>query len=185
LQKPFSIDILLGRKWVFMIAITAIIMAAAAQVGVPGELLLAICKQESALTNVVVPMDGFSSSFGICQLKESTVRHLGFRGEASGPLVFTKKKGFRGDLEPYGKPHGLMNPRVNAHYAALILKQNLERYNGDWMMATASYNSGTYRPTKIKKYLGCPRNLKYILLVKRKLPDDMKVMLNCGPEKMN
>jgi soluble lytic murein transglycosylase-like protein len=123
----------------------AIIAAAAKQAGVPVALMLAICSHESHLTNVKVPHDHGSPSYGVCQLKYGTAQMVGFKG----------------------KPDDLMKPEINAKYASMYLRWQLDRYDGNWCRATSAYNSGTY--SESKKYPGIPRNMKYIKLVRRYL----------------
>ena|ERR1700688_1207151 len=135
---------------------TQIILAAAKAAKVSGELLLAICNQETNLTNIVVYHDGSSPSYGICQVKYSTASMLGYKG----------------------KPDGLVNSFENAKWAASYLKYQEERYDGDWVKMTASYNSGSYNPSR--KVLGCPRNLRYLRAVQKKLPLEFQDKLNCG-----
>lgn len=139
--------------------ITAIILAAAKSVGVPGALFLAICTHESNLQSVVVADDGGSPSIGVCQIKEATAQNLGFKGTVQD----------------------LLKPKVNAKYAAKYLKKQLDRYDGDWCKATAAYNSGTYNPSK--RAPGKPRNLKYVKNVILKLDDEHKDYLICGERK--
>lgn len=160
--------------------ITAIILAAAKSVGVPGALLLAICSHESNLDNVVVPRDGSSASIGFCQIKESTAQNMGYKGIAYGPLKSVREGS--DTMEPAGKPAGLMIPSVNAKYAAKYLKMQLKRYGGDWCKATAAYNAGTYNPSI--KSPGKPRNLKYVNSVVLKLDEEHKDYLMCGERKV-
>lgn len=138
---------------------TAIILAIAKAAGVPGSLFLAICIHESKLLNVVTPHDNGSPSYGLCQIKESTARMMGFKG-------------------PINK---LMDPYINAKFSALYLKKQLERYNWDLCMATAAYNAGSYNPSNIP---GKPRNLKYVRGVTLHLDDEHKDLLICGPRKV-
>lgn len=159
---------------------TAIILSAAKAAGVPGVLLLAICTHESSLTNIMVPHDGDSASYGLCQIKESTARSLGFKGSVSGPLKFSPV--FPNTMEPVGKAEGLMVPQTNAKYAAKYLKLQLQRYNGDFCMATAAYNAGTYSPSTKKP--GKPRNYKYIEQVILHLDEQYKDFLMCGPREV-
>lgn len=156
--------------------LTALIVATAKTVGVPASLFLAICTHETNLNNIVMPHDGGSASYSVCQIKEDTARELGFRGVASGPLK--QSKIFPGALEPLGKPHGLMVPSIGLFYSAKYLKKKLEQYDGDWCKATAAYNAGTYNPSK--KALGKPRNFKYIKRVVLHLDDEHKDFLVCG-----
>jgi soluble lytic murein transglycosylase-like protein len=138
---------------------TAIILKWAKTVGVSGKLLLAICSYESNLTNVVVYHDGGSPSYGICQVKYGTAQMLGFKGKAQD----------------------LVDPRVNAKWAALYLKSQIDRYDGDWCKAAAAYNAGTFNESK--KFPGKPRNLKYIRRIQAKLPEALRPKLSCEAEK--
>lgn len=134
----------------------ALIIAAAQKAGVAAALLLAICTQESNLTNAYVLHDGGSPSIGVCQLKYETAKMVGFKGRA----------------------RDLMVPVINATYAAKYLAYQQERYGDDWHKLAAAYNAGSYNPsTKIK---GCPRNLKYVKAVKNKLDDYYHPRMACG-----
>ena len=76
-----------------------------------------------------------------------------------------------------GNPIELMDPKVNSKYAALYLKYQVSRYGEDnWCVLTAAYNSGTYRESK--KRPG-PKNLGYVRLVQKKLPEEFKDRLSC------
>lgn len=139
---------------------SAIILGIAKSIGVPGSLLLAICTHESKLVNIIAPNDNGSPSYGLCQIKEDTAKMLGFNE----------------------KPKRLMDPKVNVKYAALYLKMQLSRYDGDWCMATAAYNAGTYNPSM--KVPGKPRNLQYVKGVVLHLDDKHKDFLICGARKV-
>lgn len=141
---------------------TAIILAAAAKAKVSGALLLAICTYETNLKNVIVPHDGGSPSYGICQVKYDTAKMLGFKGKAED----------------------LMNPKVNAKFAAKYLKYQENRYDltdsendDNWCKITAAYNAGTYKESK--KVPGKPRNLKYVRRVQKRLPENLQSLLSC------
>lgn len=132
-----------------------IILAIAKSVGVSGSLLLAICTHESNLRNILVPHDGGSPSYGLCQIKYDTAKELGMKdGE------------------------DLMNPNTNILYAAKYLKKQLERYDGDLCKSVAAYNTGTYLPSTVSP--GKPKNLKYINKIILHLDDEHKDMLVCG-----
>jgi soluble lytic murein transglycosylase-like protein len=135
-----------------------IILNAAKMAHVSGILLLAICTHESGgFTNNYNPNDKGTPSIGSCQVKEATANFLGFRGN----------------------PKKLMNPKINAQYAAKYLQFQQTRYGNDWVKLVASYNAGSYKPGKIA---GCPRNLTYVRLVQKKLSEDYKNKLDCGEE---
>jgi soluble lytic murein transglycosylase-like protein len=63
-----------------------------------------------------------------------------------------------------GNPEGLMDPKTNAHFAALYLKYQYDRY-GNYCHAIAAYNAGRYNESKVLP--GYPRNLKYVNSVKK------------------
>lgn len=135
-----------------------IVIAAAKTAKVSSGLLLAICMHETGLKNTTVPFDGGSPTFGICQVKLPTAELMGFKGTAKDLLI----------------------PEINAKYAALYLKFQMDRYNGDWCKVTAAYNAGRYNESMI--YPGYPRNLKYVLKVKNKLAKNLKPHLSCSRE---
>ena len=89
-------------------------------VGIDAALLLAVCSAESDMRNVYTHRDGPTPSYGICQVKEGTARMMGFRGRAKT----------------------LMDPGVNAYYAARYLKWQLGRSNGQECTAISAYNMG-------------------------------------------
>lgn len=139
--------------------VAGIILNAAKIAHVSGVLLLAICTHESGgFTNNYNPNDKGTPSIGSCQVKEATANFLGFKGN----------------------PKKLMNPKINARYAAKYLAYQQTRYGeDDWVKLTASYNAGSYKTGRIA---GCPRNLKYVKLVQKKLSDDYKSRLSCGKD---
>ena len=101
---------------------SAIILAAAKAVKVSGALLLAICTQESNLTNAMVLHDGGSPSYGVCQLKYETAKMVGFKG----------------------RKQDLMDVKTNATFAAKYLAYQQTRYGNDWVKIASSYNAGSY-----------------------------------------
>jgi soluble lytic murein transglycosylase-like protein len=137
--------------------VATIILTAAKTAHVSGTLLLAICQHESGgFKHNYNAHDRGSASIGSCQIKKTTAEMVGFRGTAQD----------------------LMGPRTNAKYAARYLKYQQNRYGDNWTMIAASYNSGTYHESTL--YPGCPRNLKYIRFVQKRLPDELKDRLSCG-----
>lgn len=138
-----------------MLNFISAVMTAAQKVGVSASLLVAICAHESNWKNVVVPHDGGSPSYGICQIKQDTAKMLGFKG----------------------KPSELMRPSVNAYYAAKYLKYQEERYGEDWCKIAAAYNAGSYNESMVVP--GKPRNLKYVRRVQAKIDSHLKHRLSC------
>lgn len=137
------------------------ILSAAKAVGVSGTLLLALCAHESAgFTQNYAAMDKGTPSFGSCQIKNFTARFLGFNGN----------------------PEELNKPEVNARYAALYLKYQQSRYGENWVKLVSAYNAGSYKESSV--VINCPRNLRYVKLVQKRLPDNFKNKLNCGNEKL-
>lgn len=134
------------------------ILLAAKAVKVPGALLLAICMQETGLNNAMVPHDGHSPTYGICQVKLETAQMIGYKGTAKQ----------------------LMIPQENAKWAAKYLRYQLDRYDNDWCQAVAAYNAGTFNESKISP--GFPRNLKYVRNVQKKLDEPFQDKIACGEE---
>jgi soluble lytic murein transglycosylase-like protein len=139
---------------------TAIILAAAKAAKVSGALLLAICTQETNLTNVTVYHDGDSPSYGICQVKYGTAQMLGFQGRAQD----------------------LINPITNAKWAARYVKYQSDRYGDNWCKIAAAYNAGRFKEHKLLR--GYPRNLKYVRLVQKRIDEDFKDRLSCQEKEL-
>lgn len=138
---------------------TAIILAAALTAQVSPKLLLAICMQESNLQNVIVPHDGGTPTYGICQVKLGTAQMIGYTGTAQG----------------------LMDPATNAKWAANYLKYQKDRYDHDWCKAVAAYNAGRYNESTVSP--GYPKNLKYVRGVQKRMDVDLQHRLQCETNK--
>ena len=131
-----------------------IITGAAKSAKISGAILFAICSHESGLHNKIVHRDGGSPSYGICQVKLQTAKMFGYEGPAMG----------------------LMEPEINAKYAALYLRYQYKRYQ-NWCQAIAAYNAGRYNESQILP--GHPRNLKYVRHVQRKLNSRLQKVTSC------
>lgn len=93
-------------------------------------LLISVCKVESRCTATAINKnDGTKKakamgikehSHGLFQIKLATAKMLGFEGTAAQ----------------------LMNPEVNAHYAAKYLRHLMNRYHNDVPKAISAYNAG-------------------------------------------
>jgi len=137
--------------------LTTTILTAAKMAHVYGALLLAICSYESSdFTMNYNPNDKGTPSHGICQLKESTARLVGFKG----------------------KTKDLMRPEVNAYFAAVYLKKKYDNCHGDLCCAVASYNAGSYFESE--KFPGFPMNYLYVKRVRGKANKDLQKQINCG-----
>lgn len=103
----------------------------------PKGLLPSLCYIESNYKiNAIHKDDGGGDSLGVCQIKLTTAKLLGFKG--------TQKE--------------LMKPEINIKYAAKYLKKQLNRYKNDSLKAIAAYNAGTYRENRN----GMAKNKKYV-----------------------
>lgn len=105
---------------------------AAMSAGVDTQLLRAVCYYESGFRpKAVHHKDGGDNkpSYGICQLKESTARDMGFEGHI----------------------RDLRKPGVNIKFAAEYLAFQLERYNGDVGKALTAYNRGSFKSSADKR----------------------------------
>lgn len=137
-----------------------IITAAAKAAKTSAILLYAICAHESRNFTLDYSMyDNGSPSYGVCEIKSGTARMMGWNGTD--------------EME-------LRNPYLNIKLAAKYLRYQQDIYGDDWIKLTSSYNSGTYAEGKVKN---CPRNLKYLNLVKAKLPEELQYKLECKENK--
>lgn len=137
--------------------IVTTILSAAKSVGVSGTLLLAICSHESSGFKFnYAAHDHGSPSYGVCQVKLNSAVQMGFKGN----------------------PEDLKNTKTNSLYAAKYLKYEQDRYGDDWVKLASAYNAGSYNESH--SVYGCPRNLKYVRLVRNRLPLKFKNRLNCG-----
>jgi soluble lytic murein transglycosylase-like protein len=135
----------------------SIIFSAAKAAKVSGVLLYAICAHESRdFVLDYSQYDGGSPSYSVCQIKESTAKMFGFKGN----------------------PMKLRDAETGIKYAAFFLKYQQSRYGqDDWLKLVSSYNYGTYIENDRK--LKCPKNERYVELVKNKLPKELRYKLEC------
>lgn len=104
---------------------------AGASFDLPPNLLTSLCYVESGHKVAAVHQDdGNGDSLGICQIKLSTARFVGFKG--------TRKQ--------------LMDPTINIYYAAKYLGHQVQRYHGDLTKAVIAYNIGSARQLKTTQY---------------------------------
>lgn len=109
----------------------------------PNGLLNAICNVESnQKIQAITWNDGGTPSLGLCQIKLSTARMLGFGGSA----------------EALWK-----DPHINIYWAGKYLKYQLNRYHGNIDKAIAAYNAGIHRTNK----KGLTKNRRYVYRVNR------------------
>lgn len=106
------------------------IQQAAHIVGVPSDLLTAICKTESSLRPIKSIQDGVTKSYGICQVKLETAQWM-------DKVYKHKHKATEAILH---------QPYTNALYAAKYLRLQYLRYHGNWVMAITAYNKGHASP---------------------------------------
>lgn len=109
-----------------MLELLAAFSVATTAFSIPPGLLPAMCWVESNhRPRVINVVDGTSASYGMCQIKLMTARHMGFRGS----------------------PLELLRPGVNAYYAAKYLKYNIDRC-GSVHKGVEGYNRGNCGPSK-------------------------------------
>lgn len=115
----------------------ALIMLTASQANnLPPGLLSALCFVESShRSHVINQKDGLSDSMGLCQIKSVAAKHVGFKGSKQD----------------------LMEPSINAIYAAKYLRYQIDRYDGDILKGISAYNMGRY-----KELNGNAANLSYV-----------------------
>lgn len=98
--------------------------------GLPNNLLHSICYVESRYkVNAVHKDDGNGDSLGVCQVKLTTAKSLGFKG--------TEKQ--------------LMEPKYNIKYAAKYLSHQIKRYSSI-KKGVIAYNRGNAKYLTSSKY---------------------------------
>jgi soluble lytic murein transglycosylase-like protein len=108
------------------IAVMKDITEAAKLAKVDPQLLLAVCFVESSFRGNLKPhMDGTTHSHGVCQVKLETAQHMDSVYKLK--IKATEKR--------------LQVPFVNAYYAGLFLRYQMNRYK-NWQSAVESYNKG-------------------------------------------
>lgn len=121
-------------------ALLLIFASVSQKFSLPDNLLSSLCYVESKhVIEAIHVDDGNSNSVGICQIKLSTARLLGFRGDEIR----------------------LKNPNTNIFYAGKYLRHQLLRYHGDVPKSISAYNAGSCRYNK----LGEIKNRKYVAKV--------------------
>lgn len=91
---------------------------------IPEGLLVSICEVESHYkVNAINLDDGGSPSLGVCEIKLTTAKLMGYKGTAE---------------------HLWKDPVANAHWAGAYLSWQLSRYNGNVLKAISAYNAGSY-----------------------------------------
>jgi soluble lytic murein transglycosylase-like protein len=99
------------------------------QFHLPQGLLSSLCYVESKHNPIAVHIDdGDGNSLGICQVKWSTARWLGFKGTEQD----------------------LMDPSTNIYYAGKYLAKQLQRYPNEINKAVIAYNQGHANLTTTK-----------------------------------
>lgn len=114
-----------------MSTLTVLFINMSIMYNIPAGLLTSLCYVESKHKITAVHKDdGGEDSLGVCQIKLSTAKELGFRG--------TVKQ--------------LMQPNYNVKYSAKFLRKQIDRYNGNVRKAVISYNRGNSRGLTTSKY---------------------------------
>jgi soluble lytic murein transglycosylase-like protein len=126
-------------------SVQQVLKSVAMKEGVPYEVLEAICWVESLhkpwAVNKKEPWGG--PSYGLCQLRLSTARDLGY----------------------LGKERGLLHPGQNALYAARYLKACMgafQRESNNNVLSIACYNAGVRGVKRCLTRKGRPCNRKYV-----------------------
>lgn len=97
-----------------------IFIAVSIQYSIPSNLLSSICMVESShKIHAINPNDGGSDSLGVCQIKLSTAKSVGYTGNKKG----------------------LLDPNTNINYAGKYLRKCFDKHK-DWIKAVKCYNRG-------------------------------------------
>lgn len=110
--------------------VTSLFLTISLQYGLPLGLLDSLCYVESKhKINAIHHDDGGSDSIGICQIKYSTAKSLGFKGSVKD----------------------LYKPQNNIKFAALYLRKQINRYN-NVKRGVIAYNRGNAKLLTSSKY---------------------------------
>lgn len=108
-----------------MSLLVSTLMSVTTALGIPPGLLSAVCYVESGhRPHAINRKDGIGDSLGLCQIKHTTAKIVGFKG--------TRETLWK-------------NPKINVYYSGRYLKKQIIRYKGDIRKAVAAYNMGTYK----------------------------------------
>ncbi|MCK5884099.1 MAG: lytic transglycosylase domain-containing protein [Bacteriovoracaceae bacterium] len=105
------------------------ITASAKRFNIKKEYIYSIIRQESAFN---AKARSFADAFGLMQVIPKRAEELSKRLEI-----------------PYRRLNDLYNPDINVPIGTAILKKNLDRYKGNFVKSTASYNAGD---TPVKRW---------------------------------
>ena len=132
-----------------MNASIALLFATATQTfNLPVGLMPAVCFVETHHDVRAINLyDHGSPSLGICQIKYTTARSLGYKGTPE--LLWH-------------------NPKVNIYWASKYLSRLLSRYGGDRYKAVSAYNLGHFQPRQD----GTAVNYKYVEKVMMALQEE-------------
>jgi len=108
--------------------VISMIKAVAPSHGVPTWFALRIAKVESNYNSTA---RGAAGELGLYQLKCSTARDMGFRGNCSA----------------------LLNPAINIHYGLMHLAKAIAKSNGNLKLAASKHNGGLGRKTLVASYV--------------------------------
>lgn len=146
--------------------IILILTTVAKKVGISPALLIAVCTTETNLRNIDTPNDGATTSYGVCQVKLETAQFMG--------------KVYRKPAVASFEENDIQTIENNAKVAALYLKYQINRYDGDICKGVAAYNAGRYKESS--KYPGRPFNWKYVEKVRKNIQNNFELenVLNCN-----
>jgi tetratricopeptide (TPR) repeat protein len=123
---------LAARRAYYPIAHGSVVLDAASKASVPSALVFALIRQESVFTSDIRSRAG---AVGLMQLMPATGRQLHRRARQSG----------RPDLS---------DPEVNVRLGVAYLRQMLDLFGGDPVLALAAYNAGPARARRWQRDLG-------------------------------
>lgn len=106
-----------------------LLIAAALAQGVPADIFVSMCWVESNHNQYALSVnDGGEDSIGVCQIKLTTAREVGYKGGSIG----------------------LFDPATNARYAAKYFKKKI-RLTGGLVSGIIAYNAG--KPIRYRRYV--------------------------------
>lgn len=136
--------------------IIKIIIKAAKAAGVPANVLVSMCYNESTFDSLALNKnDGNEDSVGVCQLQLTTAKEV---IKKLGNLIQYDDYGLY--IPELGKKD-LYDPRINSAIAAFYLKSLIKRY-GTVDKAIVAYNLGHYSPNYTKYIIKVKNIMKFM-----------------------
>jgi len=107
-----------------------------------------IIRQESVFQTDVRSSAG---ALGLMQLMPATAKEVARKQK----IKFSRFEFFKEKLKPRKYPQSILIPKINIQLGTAYLRQMLNRFNENYLLATVAYNAGATRAKRWAKKYGC------------------------------